>query len=120
LRLSLLAPDIVETVLDGAEPSGLSLKKLFRAPMEWEAQRQEHRFTQSRTRPECEALGPGSVYRLPMAAARGYFFSPFANAGPGTNSPVPERVTSPRLSKNVRKPPALLGPNPVFLLISVI
>jgi len=41
LRLSLLAPDIVETVLDGAEPSGLSLKKLFRAPMEWEAQRQE-------------------------------------------------------------------------------
>jgi hypothetical protein len=41
LRLTLLAPDIVEAILDGAEPSGLSLGKLYRAPMEWEAQRQE-------------------------------------------------------------------------------
>ena len=41
LRLSLLAPDIVEAILDGAEPSGLSLEKLYRAPMEWERQRQE-------------------------------------------------------------------------------
>jgi len=41
LRLSLLAPDIVEAVLHGTEPSGLSLEKLFRAPMEWERQRQE-------------------------------------------------------------------------------
>jgi hypothetical protein len=40
LRLSLLAPDIVEAILDGTEPSGLSLGKLFRAPMEWKAQRQ--------------------------------------------------------------------------------
>ena len=41
LRLSLLAPDIVEAILDGTEPSGLSLEKLYRAPMEWERQRQE-------------------------------------------------------------------------------
>jgi len=41
LRLSLLAPDIVEAILDGAEPSGSSLGKLYRAPMEWERQRQE-------------------------------------------------------------------------------
>ena len=41
LRLSLLAPDIVEAILDGAEPSGISLGKLYRAPMEWESQRQE-------------------------------------------------------------------------------
>ena len=41
LRLTLLAPDIVETILEGMEPSGISLGKLFRAPMEWEAQRQE-------------------------------------------------------------------------------
>ena len=41
LRLTLLAPDIVEAILDGTEPSGLSLEKLFRAPMEWERQRQE-------------------------------------------------------------------------------
>ncbi len=62
----------------------------------------------------------GLWVQVQMAAARAYFFSPFANVGPGTNSPVLERVTSPRLSKNVRRPPALLGPNPVFLLISVI
>jgi hypothetical protein len=41
LRLSLLASDIVEAILDGAEPSGLSLQKLYRAPVEWERQRQE-------------------------------------------------------------------------------
>jgi hypothetical protein len=40
LRLTLLAPDIVEAILQGAEPSGLSLEKLFRAPMEWGGQRQ--------------------------------------------------------------------------------
>lgn len=41
LRLSLLAPDIVEGILSGTEPSGLSLANLFRAPMEWESQRQK-------------------------------------------------------------------------------
>ncbi len=41
LRLTLLAPDVVEAVLDGTEPSGISLEKLYRAPMEWERQRQE-------------------------------------------------------------------------------
>ena len=41
LRLSLPAPNIIEAVLDGAEPSGLCLEKLYRAPMEWERQRQE-------------------------------------------------------------------------------
>jgi AraC-like DNA-binding protein len=40
-RLSLLAPDLVEAILEGTEPSGLSLEKLFRAPMEWESQRQK-------------------------------------------------------------------------------
>ena len=41
LRLSLLAPDLVEGILEGTEPSGLSLQKLFRVPMEWESQRQK-------------------------------------------------------------------------------
>jgi hypothetical protein len=41
LRLTSLAPDIVEAILDGTEPSELSLQKLYRAPMEWERQREE-------------------------------------------------------------------------------
>ncbi|MGD0111867.1 MAG: hypothetical protein ABSD48_08370 [Armatimonadota bacterium] len=41
VRLSLLAPDIVETILDGTEPSGLSLAKLFRAPLDWGRQRRD-------------------------------------------------------------------------------
>ena len=40
LRLTSLAPDIVEAIMDGTEPDGLSLEKLYRAPMEWEGQRQ--------------------------------------------------------------------------------
>ena len=39
LRLTLLAPDLVEAILDGTEPDGLSLEKLYRPPMEWEEQR---------------------------------------------------------------------------------
>jgi hypothetical protein len=40
LRLTLLAPDIVEAILDGSEPSGLSLGDLRRPiPLLWEEQR---------------------------------------------------------------------------------
>lgn len=40
LRLTLLAPDIVEIILDGRQPPGLQLKSLlWGAPVEWEAQR---------------------------------------------------------------------------------
>ncbi|MHB1000042.1 MAG: hypothetical protein ACYC27_12420 [Armatimonadota bacterium] len=39
-RLTLLAPDIVEMILVGKEPSGLSLKMLAKAtPLIWDAQR---------------------------------------------------------------------------------
>lgn len=39
LRLTLLAPDIVEAILDGTEPDGSSLNKLYQAPVLWEEQR---------------------------------------------------------------------------------
>ncbi len=41
IRLTLLAPDIVEAFLDGREPSGLSLDALIRAPFpyDWPGQR---------------------------------------------------------------------------------
>lgn len=46
LDLSLLAPDIIEAILDGKEPSGLSLAKLTRRapPALWEDQRQAYGF----------------------------------------------------------------------------
>jgi hypothetical protein len=40
LRLTLLAPDIIESILGGTEPDGLSLEKLYQAPVVWEEQRQ--------------------------------------------------------------------------------
>jgi len=40
LRLSMLAPDIVEAIMRGDEPSGLSLGQLYRLPLVWEEQRQ--------------------------------------------------------------------------------
>jgi hypothetical protein len=40
LRLTLLAPDLIEAILGGTEPDGLSLEKLYRAPVEWEEQRE--------------------------------------------------------------------------------
>jgi len=39
LNLALLAPDIVEAILMGREPDGLSLEKLYGLPTEWKAQR---------------------------------------------------------------------------------
>jgi hypothetical protein len=39
LNLTLLAPDIVEAVLTGQEPDGLTLERLYRLPAGWEEQR---------------------------------------------------------------------------------
>ena len=40
LKLTTLAPDIIEAILNGEEPSGLSLARLIRTfPMDWEKQR---------------------------------------------------------------------------------
>jgi hypothetical protein len=45
LRLTALAPDIVQAILDGREPSGLSLVKLKQPlPLAWEEQRRELGF----------------------------------------------------------------------------
>jgi hypothetical protein len=42
LRLTLLAPDIVEAILDGRQPAGLQLADLLRpVPVEWKRQREE-------------------------------------------------------------------------------
>ena len=41
LRLTLLAPEIVEAILDGRQPAGLRLDDLLDAfPLEWERQRE--------------------------------------------------------------------------------
>ncbi len=45
LRLTLLAPDIIEAILMGEEPSGLSLTTLTKQlPSDWERQREELGF----------------------------------------------------------------------------
>ena len=44
LRLTLLAPDIVEAIFDGREPSGLSIDDLMKAPVLWEEQRRRLGF----------------------------------------------------------------------------
>jgi hypothetical protein len=42
LRLTLLAPDVVETILGGRQPTGLQLDGLMRRfPVEWSEQRQK-------------------------------------------------------------------------------
>jgi hypothetical protein len=41
LRLTLLAPDIVEAILDGRLPAGLGLPTLLKPfPIEWDRQRE--------------------------------------------------------------------------------
>ena len=50
LRLTLLAPDIIESILDGTEPDGLSLGKLYQLPMAWDEQRRALGGSQDRQR----------------------------------------------------------------------
>ena len=45
LRLTLLAPDIVESILDGCQPKGLALADFMEPfPVEWERQRMKFGF----------------------------------------------------------------------------
>jgi hypothetical protein len=44
LRLTLLAPDIIEAILEGTEPSGLSLGSLLNIPVSWQEQRERWGF----------------------------------------------------------------------------
>jgi hypothetical protein len=39
LNLTLLAPDIIEAILLGQDPGGLSLQRLYRLPLSWTEQR---------------------------------------------------------------------------------
>ena len=46
LRLTLLAPDIVESILDGRQPKGLALADFMEPfPVEWERQRERWGFS---------------------------------------------------------------------------
>ena len=46
MRLALLAPDIVEAIVRGEEPSGLSLERLVKGmPSVWEEQREAFGFS---------------------------------------------------------------------------
>ncbi len=45
MPLALLAPEVVEAIVDGREPSGLSLERLVKGlPMVWEEQRERFGF----------------------------------------------------------------------------
>jgi hypothetical protein len=63
IRLTLLAPDIVEAIIKGEEPDGVSYRKLVRLPVEWEGQRREvGRGDQvARTPPTCDHVGHAAL-----------------------------------------------------------
>ena len=45
LRLTLLAPDIVEAILNGCQPDGMSYRELAKPfPVEWDGQREKWGF----------------------------------------------------------------------------
>ena len=59
LRLTLLAPEIVEAIMDGRQPEGVTLPVLMRGfPVEWEGQRLQ--FGQSSIRHAVVCSKPAS------------------------------------------------------------
>ena len=65
LRLTLLAPDIVEAILEGWQPKGLVLEELTRAmPNAWEEQQHRltfERFAKSKPRPLTDGRDMGRI-----------------------------------------------------------
>ena len=61
LRLTLLAPEIVEAILDGRQPAEVQLDDLLAVPMGWEGQRRDGRLRSRH--PSCVICGQlrGSV-----------------------------------------------------------
>jgi hypothetical protein len=88
LRLTLLAPDVVEAILDGREPDGLALPGLIRPiPSAWDEQRATLESRGSRTPAVCGAHVENPVpadgpARIPAARASPAGF--MGNAGSGT------------------------------------
>ena len=59
LRLTLLAPDIVEAILDGRQPKALQLEELTRTlPSAWDEQRQRLLVHGNKDVPEFAAFNP--------------------------------------------------------------
>jgi hypothetical protein len=58
LRFTLLAPDIIEAILKGQEPSGFSINKLTTAiPVTWEEQREKYGFAGNLNAPDISQNG---------------------------------------------------------------
>ena len=72
LRLSLLAPDIVEAILAGRQPATLGLPDLFTVfPVEWEAQRRILIFgKQAQEDDKCTARPPAAQRAVDRAGSR--------------------------------------------------
>jgi hypothetical protein len=57
LRLTLLAPDLVEAILDGRQPRTLELRRLLKPlPVDWHAQRQALGFANGAAPSQCPVL----------------------------------------------------------------
>ncbi len=88
LRLTLLAPDIVEAILDGGEPDGLALPGLMRPiPSAWDEQRATLEGRGSRSTAVCGAhvehpVPADGPARIPAARASPAGF--MGNVGSGT------------------------------------
>jgi len=67
LNLALLAPDIVEAILMGQEPDGLSLEKLYGLPLGWGEQRRVLAWGDAKPRIQ---EGRGVRYESVLAAKR--------------------------------------------------
>jgi hypothetical protein len=88
LRLTLLAPDIVEAILDGGEPDGLALPGLMRPiPSAWDEQRATLEGRDSRSTAVCGAHVENAVPAdgpARVSAARASPAGFMANARSGT------------------------------------
>ena len=63
LRLTSLAPDIIEAILRGDEPSGLSLERLRKnLPARWEEQREMYGQPSDLSRAEAGAWGVSTTW----------------------------------------------------------
>jgi hypothetical protein len=77
LRLTLIAPDIIEAILTGRQPSTLQLDDLFKPmPAAWSLQHTSYRFRSSRREPTGSHSAIPSIFTTMISAQLEAFFAP--------------------------------------------
>lgn len=103
LNLTYLDPYIIESIVNGQEPSGTSLARLHKdLPLNWDAQRRKHGFAERKDANEVTLPSNGKLDELEAPVNR------------IPNNPADDHGGKPRTKSRPKKKVKTVGPLPLF------